>query len=501
MSSQISPRKRTLHHVVPLTPEASQEGLDHGLASLASSTPRPHKRARRDNGTIVTTPPSSGAPVDDEPGPDDSAQRRPGFNIFQALMGRSDLLSEFFRRLDIPTIMNLYSISREFHNMVNLYFASFMRANAEWHGPESADIFRFKVYRHLCRPDPVGRPNPANENETRLVPSFRWLGMIHQRERAVSEIIQALADEGHRMPRRTSSTIKKLWLTMDVRNNYTRVGLIHNEDFWTNEDICLATLFFIKLDMRFLDPIDGIGYTGLRELLLGQKGLTVLWKALKREALTSFSELWQLYLRYGYVPPLHSRGGRIMGVPASEIGMGCRDLTVKTPEDPYQKPFLLRPDELVLRESIRREMDLDKEFIEMMLWGYVDLETYTDIETGETLNAKRQEDDTESEAGQDNGEQNDDDAEGDSDDSPSKRNTEVAGIGMGKEKEKAKGERKGAHKSHRHHHAMYNSGEEDDGLMVKEWSKQWWSSPSLPQTENEPEDEPEDEDIDEADPA
>ena len=500
MSSQVSPRRRALHHVVPLTPEASQGGLGRGLASLS---PRPHKRARRDNDIIVSTPPSSGAPVDDEPGPGESAQRRPDFNIFQALMGRSDLLIEFFRRLDMPTIMDLYSISREFHNIVNLYFASFMRANAEWHGPEAADIFRFKLYRHLCRPDPVGRPNPANENETRLVPSFRWLAMVHQRERVVGEIIEALADDGHRMPRRTSRAIKKVWLTMDARSNYTRVGLIHNQDFWLDEDICLASLFFIKLDMRFLDPIDGMGYVGLRELLLGQKGLTVLWKALKREALTSYVELWQLFLRYAYVPPQQSRGWSIMGVPASEIGMGCRDLTVKTPEDPYRKPYLMRPDELVVREAIRRQMDLDKEYIEMMLWGYVDLDTYKDVETGETLDAKAREGDREIRGGQDNREQNDDADDGNNDDGPSRRTTEVAGIGTGRGKEKAKGKREATDKDHRDQHAMHNSGGEDDtehvsaDMIVKEWQKQRRRSPSPSSAK----DELEDEDMDEVDSA
>ena len=222
-------------------------------------------------------------------------------------------------------------------------------------------------------PDPARRLHPRKPEEVRLVPSFRWLQMVLFRERVVRDITALLARQGHRLPARASLTLKRLWLTMDVGTNAKRIGLLHNTAFWTDEDLRLATLFFIKLDMRFLDPVAGQGEIALRKLLLGQRSLSALWRCLRRTACRNPLELAQMFVRYDYRPAPHNTGLSLLGVPADEIGAGVREGWGSG------TARLLRPDRLVMQEGLRRGLQIEKHYLDMMLYGYIDLETFENI--------------------------------------------------------------------------------------------------------------------------
>ena len=293
-----------------------------------------------------------------------------GFNIFDAFLADIDLLTNLIRQLEIDDMVALYAISRDFHELVDQNLTSFIMAHAETHAPESTEVFRFKAYKSLCKRDPGDREHPVIPGEIRYVPTFRWLRMILYRERIVDEIIAALATEAHLMPLRASKTIKKIWLTMGVGLNSYRIGLMHNEDFWTDDDLCMATLFFIKLDMRFLDPIDGRGQTKLRRLLNGQRSLTTLWEVLTGRLNSRLGAL-QLMVRYEWVPSPEHRHLPILGVPPDQVGIGCRERTGPEP-DIRKRPKLMRVDQLVMREALRRKIDMEKDYLDMITWGYCD---------------------------------------------------------------------------------------------------------------------------------
>jgi hypothetical protein len=141
---------------------------------------------------------------------------------------------------------------------------------------------------------------------------------------------------------------------------------MHNRDFITDMDLYNFQLFIVKLDMRFNDPIDGPGDEGMRKLFLGQRGLTPLCKLLKRKAFLSSMDIVRLGIRYAYeVRPEH-RGMEIFGVPPEEIGVGHLEGWGAG------RVHLMRPDELMMRESVRRQLGLKNHIMEMMLWGYVD---------------------------------------------------------------------------------------------------------------------------------
>ncbi|KAI9822484.1 MAG: hypothetical protein M1827_000203 [Pycnora praestabilis] len=295
------------------------------------------------------------------------------FNIFQAILGQPELTLNFARHLDLEDLISLYAISKDFHALVNSRFTTTILSQSLNEAPESSRTFLFKGYKSLCIMDPIGRPNPEVQDKVRMVPSFRWLRMILYREKVVDDIVLSMAAEGHRLPPRATLALKKVWLTMDIATNAARIGLLHNKELWTDRDIDIATLVFLKLDMRFTDPVDGDGETCLRKMFLAQRSLTPLWEALKRTGTLTQLEMLQMYVRWKYRPSPANHNLSILGVPADEIGAGEREGWGRG------TARLMRPDELIMREGVRRGLDLQKRYLDIMIAGFIDTRTFQDF--------------------------------------------------------------------------------------------------------------------------
>ena len=276
--------------------------------------------------------------------------------------------------MDLEDLISLYAISRDFHFLVNKRFTTLILLQAKHKAPESASVFVHRVYKSLCHRDPGGRANQVREGEVRWVPTFRWLRMILFREQVVAEILALMASEGHHMPLGTSLTLKKIWFTIDIADNTRRTGFLHNATFWRDEDLFLATEFIIKLDMRLTHPVSGNGDPGLRRMLLGQRSLSTLWRVLKREEMRTQLDMLRMMVRWCYVSPFPTSED-IMGIPPHEFG--CLQWEGWGARGHFHK--MLQIDELVMREGIRRGLDLHECWLDMMLDGYVDKETWTDI--------------------------------------------------------------------------------------------------------------------------
>ena len=247
------------------------------------------------------------------------------------------------------------------------------------------------------------------------VPSLRWLKMVVYREFVSREIVAWLAVKGHRTPVRATidavkvcdphfsspinpidrvydysvqrehskliKTYQKMWFLIDIPVSAPRVALIHNTAYFTNQTLYALTMLFLKLDMYHTDPIC---YTGgeavMREYLLQERSLTTLWNHLRDADGTTRLDTVRLYVKHGYRRPLRHGPETlaeqiendekakmpIMGIPAHLVGRWgyeCWGLGGQR---------LIRPDELVLREGIRRGMEMQKMWIRMMLWGYLD---------------------------------------------------------------------------------------------------------------------------------
>lgn len=324
--------------------------------------------------------------------------RSTGFSVFNALLRYPELTLEFSKQLDIEDLIALYAISKEFHLLVNGRFTTMILGQSNAKAPESSKTFIFRCYKSLCMRDPARRSNETKPDELRFIPSFRWLRMILFREAVVDDILGSLALEGHRLPQRTRLTIKKIWFTIDISDNARRIGLMHNTTFWSNKDLFLATMFFIKLDMRLTHPTAGNGEIGLRKMLLGQRSLSMLAKVLRREEMRTQVDMLRMIVRFNYEPPRY-RHMDIMGVPSQEIGKlqyegwGARSTK------------FIQIDELVMREAVKRKLNLQSFYVDMMMFGYIDKQTFQDIRipmrTQEDEAKPEGEDDTASEENED----------------------------------------------------------------------------------------------------
>ncbi len=296
------------------------------------------------------------------------------FSIFNALLKYPELTLELSKQLDIEDLISLYAISKEFHFLVNGRFTAMILGQSNAKASESSKTFIFRCYKSLCMRDPARRMNQTKPDELRFIPSFRWLRMILFREAVVDDILGSLAAEGHRLPKRTRLTIKKIWFTIDISDNARRIGLMHNTTFWSNKDLFLATMFFIKLDMRLTHPTAGNGEIGLRKMLIGQRSLSMLAKVLRREDMKTQVDMLRMIVRFNYEPPRH-RQMDIMGVPSQEIGRlqyegwGARGTK------------FIQIDELVMREAVKRKLNLQAYYIDMVIYGYIDKKTFQDIKT------------------------------------------------------------------------------------------------------------------------
>ena len=344
------------------------------------------RRRAQDGARLLPSPPRSDffnhLYKEDTPSPPSHGSDPDEFDIFHALLNHPELTFEMTKQLDIEDLISLYAISRDFHSLANSRFTTMILGQSLSKAPESSRTFLFRCYRNLCLRDPARRLNEARDNsEIRLVPSFRWLRMVVFRESVVDDIIACLEKEGLMLPRRASLTIKKMWFTIDIADNARRQTLGHNRDFWRDEDLYLATLFIMKLDMLLTDPMTGDGRNELRKMLLGQRSLSTLAKVLKREAMLNQYEMMKMRVQWDY--QMSDRQLRLQlplfRVPFDQIGKlqyegwGAANTTEK----------FIQIDEIIMGEAVRRGLDLTKHYFDMVVYGFVDPRTGADIWTAE----------------------------------------------------------------------------------------------------------------------
>ncbi|KAK2763071.1 hypothetical protein FQN54_009704 [Arachnomyces sp. PD_36] len=334
------------------------------LARMGSTPPSPEgpKRLR------LTAPVDENHILNQEN--QDVVMAEPKFCILDGLLRNAELTLEMAKHLGIEELISLYAISKDFHHTINHRLTTTITSQAGSKAPDCADIFPFRCYNKLCIRDPAGRPHEDDERaaqgEIRKVPSFRWLRMVCYRDMVCREILTMLAEEGIRVPEPCEIVLKKIWFLLDIPDNNRRTRVVQNRNLWSDIDIFFAIMFFIKLDTRFTDPVRSSGDDGLKRLLMSQRSLTLLWKTLKRTALVTNMDVNQAVIRWKYQPRPDEQGLPIFGIPPEEIGKLQYEGWGLIGSDAK----LERPDNLILRESIRREMDLEERYVEMFLWGF-----------------------------------------------------------------------------------------------------------------------------------
>ncbi|RMZ84061.1 hypothetical protein DV737_g1274, partial [Chaetothyriales sp. CBS 132003] len=325
---------------------------------------------------------------------------KPDFSVFSGFLLYPELCLHLATHLPIGDLISLYAISRDFHTIIDARFTTVMLSIATRRARESSRVFPFRCYARLCRTDPVARlphpdPRKAAAHIPRMVPSFRWLKMVMYREAVVHEIMALMAEDGVPLPRRCGLALKKMWFLMDIPDNARRVGYIHNRHVVSDLDLYFIVCTIVKMDMRFNDPVGAEKRDGLRRLLLAQRSLSVWLRVLKGEMWRTKLDVLRAWLRWKYepLPPAAQLGGRpvtsIFGVPLAECGKMCKEYWGLLPANHPaarrldargNKMLLMRPDQLVLRELVRRGLRCRGHYMKCLLYGYIDLRTLQNLE-------------------------------------------------------------------------------------------------------------------------
>ncbi|KAL8659845.1 MAG: hypothetical protein Q9226_000210 [Calogaya cf. arnoldii] len=374
-SPRASSRAPSTLPLIATSQEAQPATNDQPTVSLALEEGNLYARPARNKPDLGATPLSS-------PPESDWHKHKITLNndgIFNRLLDHPELAFEVASHLDVDDLLTLYSISREFHNLANSRFTTMMLSQALAKAPESSYIFPFRCYRSLCHRDPAMRRNEAKPDfHIRHVPGFQWLKMILFREYVVNGIVACLEKEGLMLPAATTLTIKKIWFFMDVSTNKVRDALIQNTNYWTEEDIYLAHLFIMKLDMLFTCPMTGDGDLGLRKMLLGQRSLSTLLRVLQRQEMRNTYEMMKMIVAWNYRRSDQQRqlDQPIFGVPSNRIGMLQYEGWGRNPGTLFHQ-F----DDVLNWESLRRGLDVPAHYLDMVLYGFVDKRTGLDIWT------------------------------------------------------------------------------------------------------------------------
>jgi hypothetical protein len=204
--------------------------------------------------------------------------------------------------------------------------------------------------------------------------------MILHREKVVHEMTALFAEDGVPLPLRCGLAIKKMWFILDIPDNARRIGFIHNTNLFTDLDLYFAMCFFIKLDMRLNDPVGPQKRDGMRKMLLAQETFTTVLKVLRRDAWVGRLDVLREWVKWKYEPRADEQGMEIFGVKFERIGKGRMEYWGRGVGLKREAALLLRPDQLVMREAIKRGLRFHKHFLRCLTYGYVRMDTLENYE-------------------------------------------------------------------------------------------------------------------------
>jgi hypothetical protein len=185
--------------------------------------------------------------------------------------------------------------------------------------------------------------------------------MVIFRQRVVDDIIGNMSKHGFNFPPELDLTLKKIWFTMDLPRNGNRIGVLHQSGYWLDRDVFLASMFFMKLDLRLSDPVEGSGQNAIRTLMLGCRNLLPMRDILC--ARVRSIHIMRLFTWYDYRPSPQNLGMPIFGVPPELVGRGFTEGWGRG------NTRLLRVDEGVMSEGIRRSLNLQRFYFDFVMSG------------------------------------------------------------------------------------------------------------------------------------
>ena len=299
------------------------------------------------------------------------------FDLLSRIVSYPELILCFISWLPPDVFLSLYSISKPFHWLVNAHFTTYVKAILRRRAPYALECFPFRWYRHLCVTDPIWRlraaaearlaaqglpPSQAQVRDIRIVPGIRYLKMVVYRHKVVAGILTELWSRELKLQRGVFRTMCKCRFVMDMPRNGIRIAALHNRRYWTDQDLFHASHFFMKFDMACADPVDSRGERVLSRLFLGLPTLTCVRNLLRGDY--CWWDVLHFKISYDYVPRPEHRHLPIFGIAPHMVGRYCFEGWGQG------NPKLLRIDELVMREAIRRNIHMNQHYLNFMMYGF-----------------------------------------------------------------------------------------------------------------------------------
>ncbi|EME42979.1 hypothetical protein DOTSEDRAFT_24975 [Dothistroma septosporum NZE10] len=355
------------------------------------------------------------------------------FSLLTAFVNDNALCILLVSYLPMTALISLYAISKTFHWTFNKHATAFVLSSMRTWAPDADHIFPWRCYKPLCIKDPTKRQKASAEAQganidmlrgtSRDVPSVRWLQMVTWREGVVRDMIIELTSQALRVPTGCLDAMKRMWFVLDLPRNAHRVALIRNKEYISDKVLYHATHIFLKIDMSFTDPglepysatdLAKLHYpqewllgqpvgSALREHLLMERSLTPLWRVIRGwnwnpdepiRAMTD-QDIVKLWMRRKAVlppdAPAEVKAQKILGEEIGAVPQVGYERVYRPEDDPNLSPEekakaiaalpppanrypprpLLTPDDLIMREAVRRQLRQHEWWIPQMLWGFV----------------------------------------------------------------------------------------------------------------------------------
>ena len=298
-----------------------------------------------------------------------------------------------FHYLDIPgaltgfpqlavMVMDLLGVDDFIHTATaSKRFYLFVRGNPHTtitrvalnHFPENARLYPYPCYRKYTldvrRTGPSSNQEQSNNTGDAInkQPLLKWLKMLHFRENLIKELMDLFGKGGYTLTARCSTILKKIWFLMDIPDNRRRLSTVQNKLLWSDTEIFHAVFIFAQIESRFTGHKVGTPRQSIRRVVMAQKTPILLRNALKGTALRTHFEVLKEFMRWRYRPLPYEADMNLFGVPPGEVG--------KLQYEYYgamgSRVRMHRPDELLLKECSRRQLDV----LHMYATAYLQSET------------------------------------------------------------------------------------------------------------------------------
>ncbi|KAL5047348.1 hypothetical protein BDW71DRAFT_214068 [Aspergillus fruticulosus] len=295
------------------------------------------------------------------------------FNILLALLKHPEIAVLLTGELCVQDLISLQASSKACHNFTVKYLPKIVRLQTLRRSRVASHIFPWRCYSKLrfrrvavdneIIPFSTARPVDSVVASTA---SFRWLQMVRSRDQTVHIILTCLQRAGYGFPSRYRFAIFKLWFLMDIPDTARRVWTVQNRNLWTDLDLFMAIFFIVRLDM-YVKIVRKNQTGGQRRLIMAQPSLYLCRDMLLGHALRDDIELLSALIRWRYNPrPGEILEGEVFGVPPAEVGSLQYEGYGKGRE---QDKKLRRPDEVILREAQRRQLDVQQMYVRIFIHG------------------------------------------------------------------------------------------------------------------------------------